>query len=253
MNLAQRARQAVGLLDLTSLNANDDEARIQSLCRRARTPLGDVAAVCVWPRFIATAQHNLKDSKIRIAAVANFPAGASDVSGAVLDARAIVSAGAHEVDVVFPYNAWLNGDCDVGKRLVGECKAVCREKALLKVILETGCLWRSETIHDVAIAAIDAGADFIKTSTGKTAISATPQAAREMLGAISARGARCGLKISGGIRDAAAAANYLNIAATTMGESWISPATFRFGASGVLDNLIAVASGGGGPGSTEAY
>jgi deoxyribose-phosphate aldolase len=241
---AERARQAVGLLDLTSLNDNDDEARIEKLCRRAQTPIGPVAAVCVWPRFVTYARRMLEGTGVRVAAVANFPSGSPDIGAALAEARSIVAMGGDEVDVVFPYNSWLNGDAETGRRLVAGCREACGTKARLKVILETGCLWRAETIADVARAAITAGADFIKTSTGKSAISATPDAARIMLAAIRETRASCGLKVSGGIRDAGTASHYLDIAERMMGADWISPRTFRFGASGVLDNLLAVAAGG---------
>ncbi len=238
-----RARQAIGLLDLTSLNTNDDDARIMQLCARARTPMGDVAAVCVWPRLIGVARRSLEGTPIKVAAVANFPSGAPDVAAAIAESRSIVAQGGDEVDVVFPYNSWLNGAHELGRRLVGLCRQACGTKARLKVIIEAGCLWRDQIILEVSREAIAAGADFIKTSTGKSAISATPEAARVMLAAIKESGGMCGLKVSGGIRDAQAAAGYLDIAARAMGEDWISPATFRFGASGVLDNLLAVAAG----------
>jgi deoxyribose-phosphate aldolase len=243
-----RCRQAIGLLDLTSLNDTDDAAKIARLCARAATPQGPVAAVCVWPRFVAQCRAALGaksagDGAIRIAAVANFPHGAADIAGAVADARAIVAAGGDEVDVVFPYNAWLNGERELGRDLVAACKAACGGGVRLKVIIESGCLRRSEIIAAVSEAAIEAGADFIKTSTGKTSISATLEAARTMLGVIKAKGGSCGFKAAGGIRDAATAALYLDLAARILGEAWISPRHFRFGASGLLDSLLAELGG----------
>ncbi len=243
MTLVDRARQALSLLDLTSLNDNDTEATIEKLCARAVTPHGAVAAVCVWPRFVALAKARLAGTGVKVAAVANFPMGTSDIAIAVRETSAIVASGGDEVDVVFPYNAWLNGERRTGSDLVAACKSACGGKAILKVILETGCLRDQDEIAQASRAAIEAGADFIKTSTGKAAISATPDAARTMLRAIKASGRTCGFKAAGGIRDAATAAAYLDLAAGIMGEDWISPATFRFGASGVLNDLLAVIEG----------
>lgn len=242
---ASRAQQAIGLLDLTSLNDNDDAAKISKLCARAKTAHGPVAAVCVWPRFVAQCRKELGDTGVKIAAVANFPHGASDIPGAVADSRAIVAAGGDEVDVVFPYNAWLNGDTRLGRDLVAQCKAACGDKVLLKVIIESGCLMQPEIIAAVSEAAIEAGADFIKTSTGKAHVSATLDAARVMLGVIKAKGGACGFKAAGGIRDGKTAALYLDLAAKILGEDWITARHFRFGASGLLDSLLAELGGGG--------
>ncbi len=243
MSMVARARQALSLLDLTSLNDADTEAVIEKLCARAVTPHGKVAAVCVWPRFVALSKSRLVGTGIKVAAVANFPMGTADVARAVRETAAIVASGGDEVDVVFPYNAWLNGDRRVGPDLIAACKAACAGKAHLKVILETGCLRDQDEIAAASRAAIEAGADFIKTSTGKATISATPDSARTMLRAIKASGRSCGFKAAGGIRDATTAAAYLDLTAAIMGEGWISPATFRFGASGVLNDLLAVIDG----------
>lgn len=243
MTLADRARQALSLLDLTSLNDNDTDAVVEKLCTRAVTPHGKVAAVCVWPRFVTLSKSRLAGTGIKVAAVANFPMGTADIVLAVREAEGIVAAGGDEVDVVFPYNSWLNGDRKVGSDLVAGCKKACGSQAILKVILETGCLRDQNEVAAASRAAIDAGADFIKTSTGKATISATPDSARTMLRAIKDSGRKVGFKAAGGIRDAATAANYLDLTAKIMGEGWITPATFRFGASGVLNDLLAVIEG----------
>lgn len=243
MTLVERARQALSLLDLTSLNNDDTDAVVEKLCARATTPHGKVAAVCVWPRFAGLAKQCLAGSSVKVAAVANFPMGTTDVALAVRETKTIVAAGGDEVDVVFPYNAWLNGDHRTGADLINACKEACGGKAILKVILETGCLRSDGEIADASAMAIAAGADFIKTSTGKATISATPDSARTMLRAIKASGRACGFKAAGGIRDARTAAAYLDLTAGIMGDGWISPATFRFGASGVLNDLLAVIEG----------
>lgn len=237
------ARRALGLLDLTSLDETDTEDSIRALCSKARTPHGDVAAVCVWPRFVALAAELLNDSPVRIAAVANFPDGGSEIGPAVATTRRIIEAGGDEVDVVFPYRAFLQGDSDIAAQLVSACKQACEPRGRLKVILETGCLPDAQSIRRASEIALDGGADFIKTSTGKVPVSATPEAARIMLEVISARGSKAGFKPSGGIRDVETAGLYLSLANEIMGNGWVGADTFRFGASGVLSNLIAVLDG----------
>lgn len=232
-------QRIVGLLDLTSLGDDDTPEVIADLCRRAQTPYGPVAAVCVWPRFVQTARQQLGDDKIRVAAVTNFPAGNDDVASSVRETEAAVALGANEIDVVFPYRAWLSGNHKVGDRLVRACKAVCEDQVLLKVILETGELATANEINAVAHCALDAGADFIKTSTGKTAIAATMQAAELMLQAIKLHGSG-GFKAAGGIRDLPTAAAFVELADRIMGSGWVNAGTFRFGASGLLESLLNV-------------
>jgi deoxyribose-phosphate aldolase len=237
----QLARQAIGLLDLTSLNADDDEARIRDLCRRALTPAGAVAAVCVYPRFVALARQTLDSlggQQVRVATVTNFPVGAAEAEAAAAETRAAVEAGADEVDVVYPYAALRAGDAEVGRALVRACKAACGERAQLKVILETGELADAELIRQASRDAIEAGADFIKTSTGKVAVNATADAARIMLDAIAESGARVGFKPAGGIRTLADARLYIQLASERLGADWVTPAHLRLGASSLLDDLL---------------
>ena len=231
------ARQLIGLMDLTSLNEDDTPGAIADLCRRAQTQHGDVAAVCVWPRFAGFARDFLFDTDIRIATVTNFPAGDADVALAARETEAAIAQGADEIDVVFPYRAWLSGNHRVGRRLVAACKDACTGGALLKVILETGELGSADAISAAASCALDAGADFIKTSTGKTAVSATLQSAELMLQAIKQHGLG-GFKAAGGIRDLPAAAAYVELAARIMGPLWVNAETFRLGASGLLQALL---------------
>jgi len=236
------AARALALLDLTSLNDGDEAAAIDALCTRAMTPHGPVAAVCVWPRFVAQAAAALKGTGIRVAAVANFPDGGEDIEAAVADAAAILEAGGDEVDVVFPYRSLMAGNNAVGAELVEACRLVCGDKARLKVIIESGELKDPALIRTASEIALDAGADFIKTSTGKVPVNATPEAAEIMLTALKAHG-RGGFKAAGGIRDTVAAGDYLAIADRIMGPDWATPDTFRFGASGVLNDLLAVLDG----------
>lgn len=236
------ARQALALMDLTSLNDDDDSARIQALCRRADTPAGRPAALCLYPAFIEDAQRELDalglTRHVRIATVTNFPEGAPNAERAARETRLAVAAGADEVDVVFPYRALLDGAPDVGRLLVEACREACGG-ATLKVILESGELKDPALIRQAADIAIAAGADFIKTSTGKVAVNATLESAEIMLETIRDSGRDVGFKAAGGIRTTEDAKAYLDLAARIMGEAWISPAHFRFGASGLLDALLA--------------
>ncbi|QBH96754.1 deoxyribose-phosphate aldolase [Limnobaculum zhutongyuii] len=240
-NLKTIARQALNLMDLTSLNDNDTTEVINKLCQNAKTAHGHPAAVCVYPAFIADARRALSEqgiSKVQIATVTNFPTGAADVALAEGETKAAIAAGADEVDVVFPWRALQTGDTQIGYDLVAACKAACGDK-LLKVIIESGELKTPELIRQASLIAIDAGADFIKTSTGKVSINATPEAAEIMLGVIAEKGGRCGFKAAGGVRSAEEAQVYLAIAARLLGEAWITPAHFRFGASSLLASLLA--------------
>lgn len=233
------AARALALLDLTNLGDPCTEADVEALCARAVGPHGRVAAVCVWPRFVALCRERLEGTAVAIAAVANFPDGSADIDRAVAETRGIVAAGADEVDVVLPYADWLAGKQGLAGDLVAACKEACGHDAHLKVILETGRLGGAETIAAASRDAIAAGADFIKTSTGKIEVSATPEAAEAMLSVIHESPRPVGFKAAGGIRTLADAETYLAIADRILGPDWATPKTFRFGASGLLDDLLA--------------
>jgi deoxyribose-phosphate aldolase len=242
--LAAVARTALACLDLTSLNDADTEADVAALCARAHGVHGNVAAVCVWPRWAALARARLPAS-IAVAAVANFPDGSADIERAVRDTSAIVQAGAHEVDVVLPYTHLMAGDIAAVTRLLLAVRQAC-SGLTLKVILETGVLATDALVAQAARLSLDCGADFLKTSTGKTPVSATPQAARVMLEVIaSTPGAaqRVGFKASGGIRTVADAAVYVDLVAEILGAAALSPARFRIGASSLLNDIEAVLGG----------
>ena len=240
------ARQALACLDLTSLNDADTEADVVALCARAQSRHGPVAAVCVWPRFAARARRELP-AHIAVAAVANFPDGGADVERALRDTRAIVEAGAQEVDVVLPYRRLQQGDDAAVVQLLQAVRAAC-SGLTLKVILETGVLADDALIARAAQLSLEAGADFLKTSTGKTPVSATPQAARVMLSRIAAAdaqtAAQVGFKASGGIRTVADAAVYLGLCEQALGPGAVRPGRMRIGASGLLNDIESVLGGG---------
>ncbi|MEE4303935.1 MAG: deoxyribose-phosphate aldolase [Wenzhouxiangella sp.] len=241
-SLHEVARQTLALVDLTRLETDDTEADIESLCRRAGTSFGPVAAVCVYPRFVATARRALAGAdpaeEVRIATVVNFPRGEDDAETVVEAIRAALAAGADEIDLVFPWRELRAGNDEPGRRLVSAAREACGEH-VLKVILETGELTEADLIRRAARIAIESGADFLKTSTGKVPVNATPEAVRILLEAIRDSGRDVGCKVSGGIRTTRQAREYLGLAARIMGPDWISPSHFRFGASGLLDDLMA--------------
>jgi len=239
-NQKQIALRTLSLLDLTSLNDNDTEADIISLCEKAVSQHGSVATVCVWPKFVKLASQQLKDTPVKIAAVANFPEGCINIQTSVETCKEIIQAGGSEVDVVFPYKAFLLGDKTIGGLLVSACKQACGDEAKLKVILETGELKTAALIQEASKIALENGADFIKTSTGKIAVSATIEAAKTMLQTLKETKSNAGFKAAGGIKDIETAADYLALADEIMGASWVKPETFRFGASGIFDNLVAI-------------
>lgn len=241
MNLYQSSQLALQLMDLTSLNDNDTAETISALCRQAKTPYGNTAAVCVYPRFIPLARRILADEQIRLATVSNFPHGSQDIHIALAETRAAIACGADEVDVVFPWRALQAGNQQVGFELVQRCKSACAASGvLLKVILETGELKQPGLIQQASEIAIRAGADFLKTSSGKVPVNATTQSARIMLQVIHDMGVsqQVGFKASGGVRSAQEAADYLAIAGDIFGADWITPRHFRFGASALLTNLL---------------
>jgi deoxyribose-phosphate aldolase len=238
------ARRLISLTDLTSLNESDDAASVQALSLLACQSPVRPAAVCIWARFIPVALDALRHTGIPVCAVANFPHGAARTSGAVAETAAAVAAGAVEVDVVFPYRALLAGDTQAGLHLVRGCREACAERALLKVILETGQLASAGHIRLAAEIAIDGGAHFLKTSTGKTQPAATPDAAAVLLDVIAAAGRRgrsIGFKASGGIRTIDDAMVYLTLYEQRFGSESASPSNFRIGASALFKELLTAA------------
>jgi deoxyribose-phosphate aldolase len=235
------ARRIVSLMDLTSLNETDDEAAIVRLSGLAVSRLGTVAALCTWPQFMPVARNALRGTGVRIAAVANFPAGTATVEQAAAETAAAIAGGADEVDVVFPYRALLAGDAAVGLALVQRCRDACGDRALLKVILETGQLGSPDSVRRAAEIALSGGAHFLKTSTGKTLPGATAEAAAVLLDVI-ARSRDCGtgvgLKVSGGIRRFADARDFLDQYERRFGTGSATPANFRIGASTLIGDLL---------------
>lgn len=244
MNLANDPQQAlkkkiISLLDLTQLDTDLTTTQVIQLCQKAITPLGNVAAVCIPAHFIALAKQQLAATSILIATVANFPAGDKSLVELSAEIETIIAAGADEVDIVIPYHFYLENNAQQVMPYLTAAINACRGKIKVKVILETGCLTSSPMIARAALDAIAAGANFIKTSTGKVPVGATMAAAEIMLATIKQSKQPVGFKASGGVRTLAQAVEYMALAEKIIHPNWVNAEHFRFGASSLLDELVA--------------
>lgn len=232
----------IGCLDLTNLNDDCDSAAIAALCAKAQSPHGNVAAVCIWPRFVAQAKGLLAGTGIKIVTVVNFPDGGEDTLAVEAATRQALDDGADEIDTVLPYKALAEGRPGFAETQIVRIKRICGDK-VLKVILETGELPDAETIRRAADVALAAGADFLKTSTGKVSTNATLEAAEILLSAIADTDKSVGFKPAGGIKTSSDAIAYFDVAKRIRGDAAPNPALFRIGASSVLDALISAIEG----------
>lgn len=244
---------AMSMLDLTTLEGSDSPEKVRALCRKAIRPcehdedrLGfrvpAVAAVCVYPALVPVAREMLEGSGVRVAAVATgFPSGQYPRAVRLADARAAVAAGADEIDMVINRGAFLAGHYQQVYHEIAQTKAACAP-ALLKVILETGELETYDNIRRASDLAIAAGADFVKTSTGKVSPAATLPATLLLMESVRDEylrsGRTVGVKPAGGIRTARQALHYLVAVHETLGDRWLSPALFRLGASALVNDLL---------------
>ncbi len=244
----QALDMAVRMVDLTTLEGADTPGKVAGLCAKARQPdPGDlsvppVAAVCVYPDLVAVAKAALAGSGVAVASVATaFPSGRASLAVKLADVQDAVSAGADEVDMVIDRGAFLAGRYGQVYAEIRAVRAACGG-AHLKVILETGELATLDNIARASWLAMTAGADFIKTSTGKVTPAATPTAALVMLAAVrdfeQAAGRRVGVKVAGGIRTAKDAIRYLVLVKEIAGPAWLTPQLFRIGASTLLNDLL---------------
>jgi len=234
------AKAALACLDLTELGDTATEEAILALVDRAINDHGSVAAVCIWPRFVAAARGKLgKKSPVRIATVVNFPSGDLPVDEVVGETVRAVTDGADEIDLVIPWKALVGGDEQAVRDMIRAVRAAAPAPVTLKTILETGELKDPALITRASDIALEEGADFIKTSTGKVAVNATLQAARIMLEAIKRSGRKAGFKAAGGIRTVDNARAYFGLCDEIMGPGWVAPENFRLGASGLLGDILA--------------
>lgn len=251
---ADVATLALACLDLTDLG--EDTTLENNLALAERAAANGTAAVCVWPRFVGPVAQALADSPVRVATVVNFPSGDEPADEVAAMTTRALADGADEIDVVLPYKAFAAGDVDSAAALLDAVRAAAGDNDV-KVIIESGELTDPALIRDAARFAVAHGAQFVKTSTGKTPVSATPQAAAAILGVLESLSDSVepvGFKASGGIRTVTDAREYIELAEEIMGDGWVRPANFRFGASGLLDDILAVlGKGDGEPSSTYAY
>lgn len=242
---------AIAMVDLTTLEGDDTPGRVRSLCAKARRPdpaqpdAPAVAAVCVYPDLVATAVAALgDDSPVAVASVATaFPAGRSSLEVKLADTRLALEAGADEVDMVIDRGAFLAGRWGAVLDEIRQVADLCHQHgAHLKAILETGELATYDAVRRASWLALVAGADVIKTSTGKTSPAATRPVVAVMLQAVrdfhAITGEHRGVKAAGGIRAAKDAIRYLVVVHEVAGPEWLQPSLFRFGASSLLDDLL---------------
>jgi deoxyribose-phosphate aldolase len=239
---------AIRMMDLTTLEGKDTPGKIRALCVKAIHPqpgdptIPSVAAVCVYPAMIADAKDALAGSSVKVASVATgFPSGQTFRDIKLAETRAAVDAGADEIDMVIDRGAFLTGDYATVFEEIVEVKEACGS-AHLKVILETGELETYDNVRRASILAMAAGADFIKTSTGKVQPAATLPVTLVMLEAIrdfeKATGKDIGIKPAGGIKTAKESIQYLVVLYETLGPRWMTPDRFRFGASSLLNDVL---------------
>jgi len=245
--------QILNLIDLTTLEGKDTEKKVQLLCRKAKEipsvfpGLPTVAAVCIYPALVETARKELEGTTIQLASVATgFPGGQLPLFLKEAEVKYAVEQGADEIDMVISRGKFLSGDYEAVYDEIKAIKSVCGDK-LLKVILETGELEGLENIRLASDIAIAAGADFIKTSTGKIPQGASLEAVFVMLEAIRAQyektGKMVGIKPSGGISNAETAAHYILLTETILGKQWINNRLMRFGASSLAGNILSLLTG----------
>ena len=244
----QALHLALSMIDLTTLEGKDSPGKVKQLCYKAShlhdsfPGLPNVAAICVYPTMVAIAKKALAGTGIKVASVATaFPSGMADMHAKLDEVKSVIDAGADEVDMVISRGKFLRGDYQYVSDEIAQVKDACGETHL-KVILETGELVTLDNVRLASDIAMESGADFIKTSTGKYFPAATPPVVLTMLEAIrdfqTKTGKKIGMKPAGGIGQAKQAIQYLVMIKETLGHDWLSPDLFRFGASSLANDLL---------------
>lgn len=249
-------KRCFSMMDLTTLHTNDTEASVRALVEKANGVLSSFegyplpASVCVYPNFASVVKENRCSDELHVTTVAAcFPSSQSYLDVKLLECRMAVRNGADEVDIVLALNYFMAGEYESASREISEIRAAIDEEAakedrtvVLKVILETGLLVTEERIANASFLAMEAGADFIKTSTGKVEVNATPKAAFVMCESIlayyKATGRKVGFKAAGGISNAKDALSYYCIASFVLGKEWLDKRWFRFGVSRLGNSLM---------------
>jgi deoxyribose-phosphate aldolase len=255
-------KTAISMLDLTTLEGKDSKDKVFAMCQKAKQPMPKddsiphVAAVCVYPRLVKYAKKALNNSSVKVASVASaFPSGQYSLKLKIEDVKKCISDGAEEVDMVISRGEFLSGNFEYVYYEIKQIKDACiaaselmkkrndsKNEIHLKVILETGELETYDNVRTASFIAMFAGANFIKTSTGKVQPAATLPVTLVMLEAIrdyyNETGIRIGMKPAGGIKTANIAISYLVLVKETLGNEWLTPDLFRLGASSVLNDLL---------------
>lgn len=264
LSLAEQAKLVLSLTDLTTLQDDDTHERVQGLCAKATGDIGHTAAVCVYPQFVATAKEATAGTDVTVATVVNFPKSTESLDATLELTKQAIAAKVDEVDLVFPFAGYLatvakSGEVclqsgmvtnleqldEVAFQYVKAVADICHaHNVKLKVILESGVLVHPQLIARASDISVRAGADFIKTSTGKTPVSATLAAAKVMLTACKNSNGSCGFKASGGISTVAQAVEYLALAEEICGPEFLVPGKFRFGASGIYNDIHSILTTG---------
>ncbi len=246
-------KACLAALDFTTLAPTDTEASVRAFARRTMDfytkypKLQNVASICVYPPFVECVGLEIDGTPMKITSVAGgFPASQTFIEVKALECAMAVENGADEIDIVIPVGKCLEGNFEEAESEVKMLRRECGE-ALLKVILETGELKDPQIIFDASMASMRAGADFIKTSTGKVAVSATPEAVVAMCLAIkeyvAQTGLQVGIKVAGGVKTTSDAALYYTIVEQILGVQWLTPALFRIGASAAANTLLSAIVG----------
>lgn len=244
----QGLRMALNMIDLTTLEGKDTPGKVRQMCYKAQhlhdvySGLPTVAAVCVYPSMVKIAKQEVKDSGVKVASVSTaFPSGQAPLDVKIMDTKFAVDEGADEIDMVISRGRFLSADYNFVFDEIAAIKEVCG-KARLKVILETGELVTLDNVRRASDIAMYAGADFIKTSTGKIQPAATMQVTYTMLEAIrdfmNATGKQIGMKPAGGISNSKLALHNLVMVNETLGSKWLTNEWFRFGASSLANDVL---------------
>ncbi|HDZ41825.1 MAG TPA: deoxyribose-phosphate aldolase [Bacteroidetes bacterium] len=246
-------RRILGLLDFTSLNVTDTAATIEDICEKINNyqfvfpDLPCFAAICVYPRFVHVLKKRLAIPTVKIASVAGgFPSSQTTTSVKIAETREAIEAGADEIDMVMPPGEFIEGNKNYIRDEIASVKEIMGGKRL-KIIIESGVLSDPELIYSASILAMESGADFIKTSTGKEKVSASPDAVYIMCHAIKnfyhASGKMIGIKPAGGIASTEDALSYYSLVETILGKEWLLPENFRIGASRLANILLSEVEG----------
>lgn len=239
MSLNHDAQLALACLDYTRLQEDDSGMDITAFVAALDNEQAPPAALCVYPQWLALTRSELDKlgfEQVPLATVTNFPSGEDSLGDVLEQTHEAIAAGAKEVDLVLPYQAMIAGDRELALDYVKQSKAVCEGRAKLKVIIESGEL-DEKHIRIATQIAIDGGADFVKTSTGKVPENATLEAVQTIFEVINSNPRNVGVKVSGGVRDVEQAKEYLDLAVKMKGSEWVTPFNFRFGASSLLADL----------------